>query len=230
MRALIVEDEAPAAEKLRRWLAEEPDIDVLASVGDGRSAERAIATLSPDVVFLDIQIPEVSGIALAERLGDRAPLIVFVTAHEDHAVSAFDANAVDYLLKPYDKGRFLRTLARVRKRLVRRPGADRISVPVGDTLRFLDVDSIEWLEADGNYVRVHTTTCEYDLRRTLQSVLAQLDARRFARIHKSRAVNVGAVMSSRTLPGSDVELTLRGGQTLRMSRRYRAAFEACAEH
>ena len=225
MRALIVEDEAPAAAKLRRWLAEAADVEIVASVGDGRSAQQAIAALSPDVVFLDIQIPEIDGLSVAEGLGANAPLIVFVTAHDQHAISAFDTDAVDYLLKPYDKQRFVRTLGRVRERLKRRLGASRLSIPVGDTLRFLDTDAIVWLEADGNYVRVHTAAFDYFLRRSLKRVLAQLDLNRFVRVHKSRAVNIAEVTASRALAGGDVELRLRNGASVRMSRRYRSAFD-----
>lgn len=225
MRALIVEDEAPASAKLRRWLSEQRDVEIVAAVEDGRSAQRAIASLSPHVVFLDIRIPEIDGLSLAKGLGDKAPLIVFVTAHDDHAVSAFDTDAVDYLLKPYDKERFSRTLDRVRERLARRPGKDRVPVPVGDRMRFVDAAAIAWIEAEGNYVRIHTKDCDYYLRRTLQALLGELDGR-FVRIHRSCAVNVADVESSRALARGDIEIMLRGGTTLRVSRRYRDIFFA----
>jgi two-component system, LytTR family, response regulator len=228
MRALIVEDEAPASAKLRRWLSAERDVDVVAAVEDGLSARRAIASLTPHVVFLDIRIPEVDGLSLARGLGDNAPLIVFVTAHDDHAVSAFDTGAVDYLLKPYDRERFARTLDRVRERLARRPGAERVKVPVGDGMKFLDASAITWIEAEDNYVRIHTQGCDYYLRRTMVALLQQL-AGRFVRIHRSRAVNTAEVESARPLARGDIEITLRGNTTLRVSRRYRDAFRAQTE-
>jgi two-component system LytT family response regulator len=225
MRALIVEDEAPARAKLHRWLAEARDVEVVGAVEDGPSAQRAIAELAPHIVFLDIQIPVMSGLALAEQLRERkSPLIVFVTAHDEHAVTAFDTNAVDYLLKPYDKDRLARTLDRVRARLAQRSDApDRLQVPVGDQTRFIDTAAVIWLEADDNYVRVHTANCDYFLRRTLRDLLDELGDR-FVRIHKSHAVNVAAVEASKPLTGGDCEITLRGGTRLRVSRRYRANF------
>src|SRR6187399_2635155 len=118
MRTLIVDDEAPARDKLRRWLGEHADIDLIGEAADGLSAAQAIDRLQPAVVYLDIQMPGLSGLEIAAQLEPQtAPLIVFVTAYDQHAVRAFDLNAVDYLLKPYDKDRLLRTLARVRDRL-----------------------------------------------------------------------------------------------------------------
>lgn len=223
IRALIVEDEAPARAKLRRLLDEQADVEVVAEAADGDTAAQAIGALTPDVVFLDIQIPGVNGLELAaRRAGAEAPLVVFVTAHDRHAVAAFGINAVDYLLKPYDRERLADSVERVRARLRARAGGESpLLVPVGDKLRPLVADAILWLEAEDNYVRVHTADHDYLLRRTLQELLSQLGERRFARIHRSRAVNVAEIDTLKPLPRGDVEIALRNGARLRMSRRFR---------
>jgi two-component system, LytTR family, response regulator len=236
MRTLIVDDEAPAREKLHRWLAEERDMDVIGEAADGASAVQAIDTLAPDLVFLDIQMPAISGLEVAAQLQlTTAPLLIFVTAHSDHAVKAFDLNAIDYLLKPYDKDRLLRALARARTRLGNPEArtaavrlareetgtSERLLVPDGEQLRLVDCDAIHWLEANDNYVGIHTRERTYHVRRTLQDLLQQLGEQRFARVHKSAAVNVAEVLTLHPLFKGDYELELRSGVRVRMSRRYR---------
>ena len=118
IRVLIVDDESPARAKLRRWLSEQPDLDIVSEARNGLEAAQLIASMRPDLVFMDIQMPDLSGLEVAAQLqSESAPLLVFVTAHDDHAVEAFDLNAVDYLLKPYDRSRLVRALARIRARL-----------------------------------------------------------------------------------------------------------------
>jgi len=241
IRAVIADDEAPAREKLERWVAEQPDMTVAGTAEDGLSAARHIERLRPDVAFLDVQMPTLSGLQVAAQLEpSSAPLIVFVTAFDEHAVKAFDLNAVDYLLKPYDLDRFARTVQRVRERLhahesgatavaVGRAGApscERLLVPDGERLQLIDAASIEWLEADDNYVHVHTAARNYLLRRTLQDLLSQLGEQRFVRIHKSTAVNLGSIGSLTPLFKGDYEIQLHNGRALRLSRRYREAFFA----
>lgn len=235
MRTLIVDDEAPARDKLRRWLGEQADVELIGEAADGLSAAQAIETLQPSVVYLDIQIPGLSGLEIAAQLEPKtAPLIVFVTAYDEHAVRAFDLNAIDYLLKPYDKDRLLRTLGRVRDRLggvanaaaVRTArgqtgSTDRLLVPRGERLELIDSSGIQWLEADDNYVHVHTAGQKYLLRRTLQDLLTQLGEQRFVRVHKSAAVNISEIQSLTPLFKGDYELQLRSGKSLRLSRRYR---------
>ncbi|SDG32174.1 LytTR family DNA-binding domain-containing protein [Dyella sp. 333MFSha] len=240
IRALVADDEAPAREKLERWLAEQPDMTVVGSAEDGLSAARCIEQLRPDVAFLDVQMPTLSGLEVAAHLEPAsAPLIVFVTAFDEHAVRAYDLNAIDYLLKPYDRDRLARTVQRVRERLHSRESGstavaigrarapcERLLVPDGERLQLVDATSVEWLEADDNYVRVHTTTRTYLLRRTLQDLLSQLGETRFVRIHRSTAVNLGAIGSLSPLFKGDYEIHLRNGRALRLSRRYRDAFFA----
>jgi two-component system LytT family response regulator len=241
MRVLIADDESPARDKLQRWLGEQGDVEVVARSEDGLQAAAAIEQLRPDVAFLDIQMPGLNGLEVAAQLEqDTAPLIVFVTAFDEHAVKAFDLNAIDYLLKPYDKDRLLRSLGRVRDRLgnaesrasavttarEQTNSSERLLVPEGERLQLIDSASIDWLEADDNYVHVHTANRGYLLRRTLQDLLSQLGDQRFVRIHKSAAVNISAISSFTPLFKGDYEVSLRNGRTLRLSRRYKDALFA----
>lgn len=241
IRALIVDDEAPAREKLERWVAGEPDMQVVGSAGDGLAAAQLIGRLRPDVAFLDIQMAGLSGLEVAAQLeAASAPLIVFVTAFDEHAVKAFELNAVDYLLKPYDRERLARTLERVRERLghsaprtaavatarAQTASSERLLVPDGERLQLIESASVEWLEADDNYVHVHTAARSFLLRRTLQDLLTQLGERHFVRIHKSAAVNLSAIASLTPLFKGDYEVALRNGRAVRLSRRYRDALFA----
>jgi two-component system LytT family response regulator len=235
MRVVVADDEAPARGKLQRWLNEQADVEVIAESEDGLSAAEAIERLQPDVAFLDIQMPGLSGLEVAAQLEqETAPLIVFVTAFDEHAIKAFELNAIDYLLKPYDKDRLLKTLARIRARpaegsnraavataRTQTQSRDRLLVPVGETLQLIDSATIEWLEASDNYVHVHTSSRSYILRRTLQDLLEQLGDRQFARIHKSAAVNIACVKAFTPLFKGDYEVQLRDGKMLRLSRRYK---------
>ncbi len=237
MRAFIVDDEAPARAKLRRWLAGQPDVEIAGEFADGLSAAQGIIAAAPDVVFLDVQMPGLGGLEVAAQLEpEDAPLLVFVTAYDAHALAAFDLNAVDYLLKPYDEDRFSRALDRVRARL-QSPGhavsavhaaraqvgaSERLLVPVGGSLRLIDCASVHALEADDNYVHVHTADQQFLVRRTLHDLLQQLGEQRFIRIHKSTVVNIAEIDSLAPLFKGDYELRLRSGKLLRLSRRYAA--------
>jgi two-component system LytT family response regulator len=241
MRVLIVDDEAPARDKLRRWLAEHADLELVGEAADGLAAASEIARQSPDVVFLDIQLPGLSGLEVAAQLEPAtAPLVVFVTAFDEHAIKAFELNAADYLLKPYDKDRLRKTLERLRERrradtaipatamhpAVRAARAQlgssqRLLVPQGENLQLIDAASIHWLEADDNYVHVHTAQARYLLRRTLSDLLEQLGEERFQRIHKSAAVNLAEIATLSPLFKGDHEVKLRSGVVLRLSRRFK---------
>ena len=237
IRVLVVDDEAPARDKLRRWLTEQADIELLGEAADGLAAAAAIEKHAPDVVFLDIQMPGLSGLEVAAQLEpEHAPLLVFVTAFDEHAIKAFELNAIDYLLKPYDRDRLRRTLQRIRERQgAVRPDAasavraaraqtgssERLLVPQGEELQLIEASSIHWLAADDNYVHVHTATRRYMLRRTLADLIAQLGEQRFVRIHRSTAVNLAEVASLSPLFKGDHEVRLRSGTTLRLSRRFK---------
>jgi two-component system, LytTR family, response regulator len=234
LRVLIVDDEPPARDKLRRWLAEPPDLQIVGECADGIAAAAAIDRLAPDVVFLDIQMPELSGLEVAAQLEpEAAPLIVFVTAFDEHAIKAFELDAVDYLLKPYDKARLHKSLERSRGRRdpavasaavrvarQRTGSSQRLLVPRGEGVELLDAHAIHWLEANDNYVCVHTAGHTFMLRRTLADLLVQL-GERFVRIHKSAAVNLSEVKTLSPLFKGDHELELRSGQKLRLSRRFK---------
>jgi len=251
MRVLIVDDEAPARDKLRRWLSELPDVQIVGEAADGLAAASAIAAQSPDVVFLDIRMPGLSGLEVAVQLeASSAPLLVFVTAHDEHALRAFDLGAADYLLKPYDKDRLSKAVDRLRLRhrqsreqapgqspplsvpllpavqLARRHvgPSDRLLVPqgpLGEGLQLIDAAAIHWLQADDNYVHVHTAQSRHMIRRTLADLLEQLGSERFVRIHKSAAVNLAEIASLAPLFKGDHEMTLRSGRVLRLSRRFK---------
>jgi two-component system LytT family response regulator len=238
MRVLIADDEKPARDKLARWLSEQPDIELVSQCASGTEAARAIDSIQPDVALLDIQMPGMSGMEIAAQLeADEAPLLVFVTAFDEHAVRAFELDAVDYLLKPYDKERLLQSLTRVRERIAdrtrrskavsvaraRTDAAERLLVPDGEMLRLIDASSIESLEADDNYVHVLAGAKRYLLRRTLHDLLAQLGEQRFVRIHKSAAVNIASIQAFTPLFKGDYEVKLASGRELRMSRRFKDA-------
>jgi two-component system LytT family response regulator len=240
MRVLIADDEAPARDKLRRWLTEQPEIEVVAEAADGLAAATAIAVHAPQVAFLDIQMPGLSGLEVAAQLESAsAPLVVFVTAFDEHAIKAFELDAVDYLLKPYDRDRLRKTLERLRNRRAgAAPGdggaavrsarsqtgsSDRLLVPEGEGLQLIDAASIQWLEADDNYVHVHTLRARHLIRRTLTDLLLQLGEQRFVRIHKSAAVNLAEIDSLTPLFKGDHEIRLRSGAVLRLSRRFKDA-------
>lgn len=242
IRTIIVDDEEPARAKLRRWLGKQPDIEIMGEFADGISAAHSIMAGSPDLVFLDVQMPGMSGIDVAAQLEPAtAPLIVFVTAYDAHALAAFDLNAVDYILKPYDEERFCRALERIRGRAIlvnpaREPRglavnvarkhvglSDKLLVPINDGLRLIDSAIIHFLEAADNYVQVQTANKQYLLRRTLHDLIQQLGEQRFVRIHKSVAVNIAEIDSLSPLFKGDYELRLHSGKILRLSRRYAAA-------
>jgi two-component system LytT family response regulator len=239
MRVLIVDDEAPARDKLRRWLSNHADIEIAGESADGLAAAAAIEKLNPDAVFLDIQMPGLSGLEVAAQLeSDTAPWLVFVTAFDEHAIRAFDLNAVDYLLKPYDRDRLEKSLNRLRERhgaprthaavhtaRTQTRSSERLLVPRGEQLELIDAAAIHWLEADDNYVHVHTVSSNYLVRRTLNDLLEQL-GERFVRIHKSTAVNLAEVATLSPLFKGDHEVHLRSGATLRLSRRFKDALFA----
>lgn len=238
IRMLIADDEKPARDKLARSLAKHADVQLIAASCSGADAAREIDNLRPDVVLLDIQMPQMTGLEVAAQLeSTRAPLVVFVTAFDEHAVRAFELNAVDYLLKPYDSERLAQSLDRVRERLSDKAArqvaiatarsqlgaCDRLLVPENEALRLIDVSLIESLEADDNYVQVYTREKIYLLRRTLQDLMLQLGEQQFLRIHKSAAVNLAAIQSFTPLFKGDYDVKLASGRELRMSRRFKDA-------
>lgn len=230
MRLLIVDDERPARERLRRMLAHEPGVTSVMEAADGVEALALVARDAPDALLLDIEMPELSGIDVAASLPAPAPLVVFVTAYDDYALRAFDAEAVDYLLKPFDGARLRRTLDRLQGRLTaaaRAPAGTatpprQLLVTERGAIRVVQVADIEWLETADNYVALHTRDGAPLLRQSLGTLLDQLGPA-FVRCHRCAAVRLTAI--NRIVPHSrgDCTLVLHSGAVVPCSRQYRAA-------
>ena len=241
IRALIIDDEPIARHSIARLLQLDSEIELLGECGDGATAVRAIRELAPDLIFLDIQMPEMSGIDVIASVGSNAmPATVFVTAHEKYAVRAFEANAVDYLVKPFSRERFDVTLRRAKQRVVaQRLGPDpaavrvlealtqmqreqnylqRIPVPVDEHIFLLEVKDLDWIEANRNTVRLHAQRNVYELRETMSTLEARLDPRHFLRVHRSAIVNVARIKGIHPWFNGYHVLLLHSGQKLRMSR------------
>ncbi len=243
MRILIVDDEAPARARLRRLLAQQDGIAAVDEACDGIDALARIAAFRPDALLLDIEMPELSGIELAASLPEPAPLLVFVTAWDRYALQAFDARAIDYLLKPCDGSRLERALARLRERLRERAAAHGAGVPaaplptsvlpalpalplrhllVGERggTRIVPLADIGWIETADNYVALHTAAGSPLLRQTLAGLLARLGPG-FVRCHRRAAVQLAWIERIVALDKGDGELLLRGGTRVPCSRQYR---------
>jgi two-component system LytT family response regulator len=235
MRLLIVDDERPARAKLRHLLAQQDGIAAVEEAADGIEALERIASFRPDALLLDIEMPELSGIELAASLPEPAPLVVFVTAYERYACQAFDADAIDYLLKPYDGERLGRALARLRKKLETRPDRQSAALPPAPleqllvsergVTRVVRVADIQWIETADNYVVLHTAEGSPLLRQTLAGLVDRLGPA-FVRCHRRAAVAVRWIEQIVALDKGDGELLLRGGARVPCSRQYRADVRA----
>jgi len=248
-RAIVVDDEALGRRGVVSRL-ERAGVDVVAECAGGREAIEAVRRLRPDMIFLDVEMPEVDGLEVAATIsGDGSPHVVFVTAYDRYAVRAFEAHALDYLLKPIEDERFGETLARVEKALAARRDGDigrRIRAVMGDVegrdgaarrvperyvvradgkLVFLRHPEIDWVEAEGDYVRIHAGPKSWLVRETMKSVEADLGTRRFLRIHRSTIVNVEKILELRSFENGDYAVTLRDGTELRLSRTFREAVD-----
>jgi two-component system LytT family response regulator len=244
---LIVDDEPPARAKLVRFLEPLPEFSLAAQADSVDTAIQAIGTHRPDVVYLDIQLGTRSGFEVLEAIsGELSPHVVFTTAYSEYAVKAFDIQALDYLLKPYDRERFLRSVQRVREALadpdhgdleerVRRivaglPGrpAPLQQILVRDKTRafFVPVDSIERICAAGNYVEVHAAGRMHLIREPLSKFVAQLNPEEFIRVHRSHVVRVSFIAELNAMFSGDYELILRNGERVALSRRYKALLPA----
>ena len=247
LRVLIVDDERPARQKLRRLVTADPDVGAVFEAADGARALELIRSESPDIVLLDVAMPGVDGFGVIEALDPaERPHVVFVTAYDDHAVRAFDAHAVDYVLKPFDGERFGRALTRAkaaiagrrdheeRHRLeralaeVRRERPERLErllVESDGRAVLLPLGQVERIEAAKNYVTVHADGARYSLRTTLDRLEERLDPRAFVRVHRSTIVRVDRVIELQPWSHGDYVVLLQGGTRARLSRRYRDRLE-----
>ena len=242
IRTLVVDDEPLARERIRALLSEQPDIDVIGEARDGEEAVQAILAHEPDLVFLDIQMPKMDGFEVIRTVGaENMPLVVFVTAYDQHALKAFDVRALDYLLKPFDRERFAESIGRVRQAIERsgtdeigrrllelvrelKPGggrSDRLVIKSAGRLFFLRIDEIDWVEAAGNYVKLHVGTEEHLLRETMNGIEVKLDPDKFFRIHRSRIVNMERIKELQPWFNGEYVVILRNGTKLTLSRGYR---------
>ena len=224
VRVLIVDDEPLARRNLAALLARDPAVAVVGECGSAEDALAAIATRSPDLVFLDIDMPECDGFALLEQCGPAPTFaVVFVTAHHQFALRAFEVGALDYILKPFDDARFDRVLARAKERLQAPADTQRFLIKNGSTLDVVRFADIDWIEASDYYATLHAGARAHMLRRTLAELEALLAGHGFQRIHRSAVVNLGRVSAVGMRADGEYEAVMADGQRLRMSRRYRKA-------
>lgn len=247
LTVLVVDDEPIARHAIVRLLRDDPGIEIVGECGDGISAVAAIRSHSPDLVFLDIQMPAINGMDVVATIGAaRMPATVFVTAYEQYAVKAFEANAVDYLVKPFSRERFATTLERAKARVTassamgtqtsaqilqaldalrqRDDYLQRIPVRVDEHVVLVAVEDIVWIKAARNTVEIHLVDRMHELRETMTTLAARLDPRHFARVHRSAIVNVRRVKAIHPWFNGHHVVTMDTGQQLRMSRYQNEAF------
>lgn len=225
-RVLVVDDEPLARRGIMARLTRHRQFEVVGEAGDVASAVSELRKRKPDLVFLDIQMPGTDGFAVLDAIPvAELPLVVFVTAHDDRAVQAFEREAFDYVLKPLDDRRFARVLERVVARLTERGGTgpDRIIIRDRGRAVALDPAAIDWVKSDGDYVRIHVGPSSYLHHGTLSAFEALLPANRFARVHRGAIVNVARIQSLEPLTNGDYSIRLATGARLRLSRTYRGA-------
>lgn len=241
IRAAIIDDEPFARERVRRLLNGDAEIEIAGEAGDGIEAVSLIKEKRPDLVFLDVQMPGRDGFeVLAELSKEETPVIVFLTAYDRYAVKAFEAAALDYVLKPFDEERFGRAVDRAKAQLQNEPDTDesetselfrseegfleRVLVKKGGRVFFFKTGEIEWVEAYGNYVRLHFKDSTHLLRETISSLEAQLAPQKFFRVHRSGLVNLEYVREIEPLFGGRAKITLESGAEITASRRYYRKF------
>ena len=253
---LVVDDEPPARRGLRALLEREPGVEVVGEARSGREAVDAIRAMRPDLVFLDVQMPDGDGFDVVREVGvDHMPVVVFATAYDSYALRAFEVHALDYLLKPYDRERFGAALERARGQLRQRrepagpdtagaaavdarllalverldgrtPWLDRLAVSVGSRQRLVDIADVDYFEAETNYVRAHVGARSHLVRTTLTALEGKLDPARWLRVHRSLVVQLARIAEVEPLFAGEYVLFLRDGRRLTSGRTYRAALQA----
>ncbi len=242
IKALIVDDESLARKFIRRLLKEDQGVEIVGECANGKDAVAMIRKQNPDLVFLDVQMPEMDGFSLLETLGvDRLPEIVFTTAYEHYAIRAFELHAIDYLLKPFDQARFRDAIRHAKERIhyrqfedgrlqvaallenVKRKAEylDRLIIRADGRITFLKTQEIDWIEADDKYVHLHTGKVVRMVRQTLSSMESQLDPKRFLRIHRSAIVNVERIKELQPMIGGEHAVVMEDGTRLTLSRKHK---------
>jgi two-component system LytT family response regulator len=247
IRAVIVDDEPLARRRIRSLLAEAGDVEVAAECANGKEAIQAIEASPPDLLFLDIQMPELDGFDVLQAIGvGHVPVVIFVTAYDQFALRAFEAHALDYLLKPFDDERFEAALQRARERIRQQQGGDldrrlralleeargdrgylqRLAVPTGQRSVFIRTEQIDWIEAERNYIRLHVTGRTYLLRENLSGIESALDPATFCRIHRSTIVNIDRIQAVESPLRGEYLVVLHDGTKLTSGRSYRGNLHA----
>jgi two-component system LytT family response regulator len=242
IRAVIADDEALARKFIRRMLKDDRDVEIVGECSNGKEAVATIRKQNPDVVFLDVQMPEMDGFAVLESIGtERLPEIIFATAYEQYAIRAFELHALDYLLKPFDQTRFKDAIkhAKERFRSDRRSEGrtqisallesiknkpqylDRLMIKAGGRITFLSINEISWIQADDKYVHLHTGKISPMVRQTLSAMETQLDPKKFRRVHRSAIVNVRRIKELQPLFSGEHSILLEDGTKLILSRSYK---------
>jgi two-component system LytT family response regulator len=247
IHVLVADDELPARQRLIDLLRRDDQVASVSEAADGQTAVEMIQKQNPDLLFLDVQMPELDGLGVIDAIGAaQMPLTVFVTAYDQHAIRAFDRNALDYLLKPFSDERFEATIMRAKARLDERsmkefgqrvmkmvsaaPAAperrlDRLVVKAGGTTRFIRIVDIDWIEAAGVYVTLHVGGKELLYRAALNDLAEKLDPRRFVRVHRSALINIESVLQLEPISHGEFEAVLKNGSRTRVSRTYRVQLE-----
>jgi two-component system LytT family response regulator len=253
IRTLVVDDEPVARARVLSLLRDEDDIEVVGECSTGSQAVSVIEATSPDLVFLDVQMPQMDGFALARRLGADMPAVVFVTAYDEYALAAFEIHALDYLLKPFSAERFKSALTHARQHLAKRqegrrltaglaepggtrladgpplpesaPRRDRLVIKSSGRIYFVRIQDIDWCEASGNYVRLHIGPQTHLVRGTMSHLESQLDPAQFVRIHRSAIVNVERIQELRSSFNGEYQITLTDKTRLTLSRGYREGLQ-----
>ena len=251
IRTLIIDDVQLARERLKRCLADHPDVEVVGECDNGDKAVKDIRALSPDLIFLDVQMPALDGFGVLEALKtERMPVVIFVTAYNEYAIQAFEVNALDYLLKPVDCERLTKAVQRAKAHLAQPARADdlgdvnrrframlediktgskflkRLTIKLTGRTILLPTDEIDWIETYGNYLKVHAGRESHLIRGTMQSLETKLDPEKFVRVHRSVIVNIEKVKEIYPRSNGDQDLVLQNGQQLMLSRNYRDRFFA----
>lgn len=239
LRVLVIDDEAPARQRLIDVLSKDTSIAPVLEATDGLAAVTLIEQERPDLVFLDVQMPELDGLGVIEAVGAaEMPMTVFVTAYDQHAIRAFESNALDYLLKPYSDERLEATLARARTRLTEAQAGnllrlvagaprhlDRLVLKSAGVTRLVRVNEIDWIEGAGIYVNLHVGGQSLLYRSALTQLAASLDPERFIRVHRSAIVNIDSIVQLNAVSHGEFDVILRDGSVARVSRTYRELLE-----